>query len=71
MVRARFPHPYDGMGTRIRTDDTLGKAAWMWDINVSDDVTDVVVDGEGELVVKFHPETGAGIVFIFNQYILL
>lgn len=41
VVRARFPHRYDGMGTRIRTDDTLGTAAWMWDINVSDDVTDV------------------------------
>jgi halogenation protein CepH len=41
VVRARFPHPYDGMGTRIRTDDTLGSAAWMWDINVSDDLTDI------------------------------
>jgi len=41
VVRARFPHAYDGMGTRIRTDDTLGTAAWMWDINVSDDVTDI------------------------------
>jgi flavin-dependent dehydrogenase len=41
VVRARFPHPYDGMGTRIRTDDTLGHAAWMWDINVSDEVTDI------------------------------
>jgi flavin-dependent dehydrogenase len=41
VVRARFPHPYDGMGTRIRTDDTLGSAAWMWDINVSDDITDI------------------------------
>jgi hypothetical protein len=27
VVRARFPHAYDGMGTRIRTDDTLGSAA--------------------------------------------
>jgi flavin-dependent dehydrogenase len=41
VVRARFPHAYDGLGTRIRTDDTLGEAAWIWDINVSDEVTDV------------------------------
>jgi flavin-dependent dehydrogenase len=41
VVRARFPHAYDGLGTRIRTDDTLGEAAWIWDINVSDSVTDV------------------------------
>jgi flavin-dependent dehydrogenase len=41
VVRARFPHAYDGLGTRIRTDDTLGEAAWIWDINVSDRVTDV------------------------------
>ena len=49
VVRARFPHRYDGMGTRIRTDDTLGTSAWMWDINVSDDVTDIgiVVVGRG------------------------
>jgi flavin-dependent dehydrogenase len=43
VVRARFPHPYDGLGTRIRTDDTLSEAAWIWDINVSDHVTDVGV----------------------------
>ncbi|HVH06768.1 MAG TPA: tryptophan 7-halogenase [Myxococcota bacterium] len=41
VVRARFPHTYDGLGTRIRTDDTLSEAAWIWDINVSDDVTDI------------------------------
>ncbi len=51
VVRARFPHPYDGMGTRIRTDDTLGTAAWMWDINVSDDVTDIgIVVAESDFV---------------------
>jgi flavin-dependent dehydrogenase len=39
------------MGTRIRTDDTLGTAAWMWDINVSDDVTDIgIVVGESDFV---------------------
>jgi flavin-dependent dehydrogenase len=41
VVRARFPHAYDGLGTRIRTDDTLSEPAWIWDINVSDDVTDI------------------------------
>jgi flavin-dependent dehydrogenase len=41
VVRARFPHAYDGLGTRIRTDDTLSEAAWIWDINVSDQVTDI------------------------------
>ncbi len=41
VVRARFPHGYDGLGTRIRTDDTLSEAAWIWDINVSDRVTDI------------------------------
>ncbi len=51
VVRARFPHPYDGMGTRIRTDDTLGTSAWMWDINVSDEVTDVgIVVAEEDFV---------------------
>ncbi len=51
VVRARFPHKYDGMGTRIRTDDTLGTAAWMWDINVSDDVTDIgIVVAESDFV---------------------
>jgi flavin-dependent dehydrogenase len=51
VVRARFPHRYDGMGTRIRTDDTLGTAAWMWDINVSDDVTDIgIVVAESDFV---------------------
>jgi halogenation protein CepH len=51
VVRARFPHRYDGMGTRIRTDDTLGTAAWMWDINVSDDVTDIgIVVAEEDFV---------------------
>jgi flavin-dependent dehydrogenase len=41
VVRARFEHPYDGLGTRIRTDDTLSEPAWIWDINVSDRVTDI------------------------------
>jgi flavin-dependent dehydrogenase len=41
VVRARFPHAYDGLGTRIRTDDTLSEPAWIWDINVSDTVTDL------------------------------
>ena len=41
VVRARFPHAYDGLGTRIRTDDTLSEPAWIWDINVSDEVTDI------------------------------
>jgi flavin-dependent dehydrogenase len=41
VVRARFPHPYDGMGTRIRTDDSLSQPAWIWDINVSDAITDI------------------------------
>jgi flavin-dependent dehydrogenase len=41
VVRARFEHGYDGLGTRIRTDDTLSAPAWIWDINVSDRVTDV------------------------------
>jgi flavin-dependent dehydrogenase len=51
VVRARFPHRYDGMGTRIRTDDTLGTAAWMWDINVSDEVTDIgIVVAEEDFV---------------------
>jgi hypothetical protein len=51
VVRARFPHAYDGMGTRIRTDDTLGTAAWMWDINVSDDLTDIgIVVAEHDFV---------------------
>jgi flavin-dependent dehydrogenase len=51
VVRARFPHAYDGMGTRIRTDDTLGTAAWMWDINVSGDVTDIgIVVAESDFV---------------------
>jgi flavin-dependent dehydrogenase len=51
VVRARFPHRYDGMGTRIRTDDTLGTSAWMWDINVSDDVTDIgIVVAEDDFV---------------------
>jgi flavin-dependent dehydrogenase len=51
VVRARFQHAYDGMGTRIRTDDTLGTAAWMWDINVSDDVTDIgIVVAESDFV---------------------
>jgi flavin-dependent dehydrogenase len=50
-VRARFPHRYDGRGTRIRTDDTLGTSAWMWDINVSDDVTDIgIVVAEADFV---------------------
>lgn len=42
-LRARFPHAYDGLGTRIRTDDTLSEAAWIWDINVSDTLTDIGV----------------------------
>ncbi|HEX2485440.1 MAG TPA: tryptophan 7-halogenase [Myxococcota bacterium] len=41
VVRARFEHLYDGLGTRIRTDDTLSEPAWIWDINVSDRVTDI------------------------------
>lgn len=41
VVRARFEHAYDGLGTRIRTDDTLSEPAWIWDINVSDRVTDI------------------------------
>jgi flavin-dependent dehydrogenase len=41
VVRARFENPYDGLGTRIRTDDTLEEPAWIWDINVSDAVTDI------------------------------
>lgn len=59
VVRARFPHRYDGMGTRIRTDDTLGTAAWMWDINVSDDVTDIgIVVAEHDFVkLRRHYET--------------
>jgi flavin-dependent dehydrogenase len=51
VVRARFAHAYDGMGTRIRTDDTLTEPAWIWDINVSDDITDVgLVVTEGDFV---------------------
>ncbi len=51
VVRARFPHAYDGMGTRIRTDDTLRTSAWMWDINVSDGVTDIgIVVAEDDFV---------------------
>jgi flavin-dependent dehydrogenase len=59
VVRARFNHRYDGMGTRIRTDDTLGTAAWMWDINVSDDVTDIgIVVAESDFVkLRRHYET--------------
>jgi flavin-dependent dehydrogenase len=56
VVRARFPHAYDGMGTRIRTDDTLGTAAWMWDINVSDEVTDVGIVVAEEDFVKLRRE---------------
>jgi halogenation protein CepH len=41
VVRARFPHAYDRRGTRIRTDDSLAEPAWIWDINVSDAITDV------------------------------
>ncbi|MEP7119516.1 MAG: tryptophan 7-halogenase [Byssovorax sp.] len=43
VIRARFPHPYDGMGTRIRTDDSLPTPTWIWDINVSDSLTDLGV----------------------------
>jgi menaquinone-9 beta-reductase len=43
VMRARFPHPYDGMGTRIRTDDSLSTPVWIWDINVSQGVTDLGV----------------------------
>ncbi len=59
VVRARFLHPYDGMGTRIRTDDTLGTAAWMWDINVSDDITDIgIVVAETDFVkLRRHYDT--------------
>ncbi len=41
VVRGRFPHPYDGRGTHIRTDDSMREPAWMWDINVSDELTDI------------------------------
>lgn len=41
VLRARFRHPYDGRGTRIRTDDGLGAPAWIWDIHVAADTTDV------------------------------
>lgn len=41
VVRGRFPHRYDGRGTHIRTDDSLREPAWIWDINVSDDITDI------------------------------
>jgi flavin-dependent dehydrogenase len=40
-IRARFPHKYDNLGTRIRTDDTLHESLWIWDINVSQEVTDI------------------------------
>jgi flavin-dependent dehydrogenase len=40
-VRARFPRSYDGTGTRVHTDDSLSEAAWMWDISVSEAVTDI------------------------------
>lgn len=40
-IRARFPHAYDGTGTRIRTDDTMNDPAWIWDIHISQDVTDI------------------------------
>jgi flavin-dependent dehydrogenase len=41
VVRARFPHVYDGLGTRVRTDDSLTEPAWIWDISISPTVTDI------------------------------
>lgn len=58
VVRARFPHPYDGLGTRIRTDDTLSEAAWIWDINVSDSVTDVGIVVAEEDFQRLRKELG-------------
>lgn len=54
VVRGRFAHPYDGKGTHIRTDDSLTQPAWIWDINVSHDVTDIgiVVAEEDFAVLK-------------------
>jgi flavin-dependent dehydrogenase len=43
VVRARFPHKYDNTGTRILTDDFLSTPLWIWDINVSQDITDIGV----------------------------
>jgi flavin-dependent dehydrogenase len=43
VIRARFPHAYDQMGTRLRTDDSLGEPAWVWDINVRESITDIGV----------------------------
>lgn len=52
VVRARFPHPYDGMGTRIRTDDSLSTPCWIWDINISNTITDLgVVVAEGDFAL--------------------
>ncbi len=48
VVRSRFSNRYDGKGTRIRTDDTLGQAAWIWDINISDEITDIGLVIEAE-----------------------
>jgi flavin-dependent dehydrogenase len=55
-VRARFPHAYDGLGTRIRTDDTLSEAAWIWDINVSDSITDIGITVAEEDFQKLRKE---------------
>ncbi len=54
VVRGRFPHAYNGKGRHIRTDDSLTQPAWIWDINVSDDVTDIgiVVAEEDFAVLK-------------------
>ena len=40
-IRARFPHTYDNTGTKILTDDTMNDSAWIWDIHVSKDITDI------------------------------
>lgn len=41
VLRARFPHPYKGLSTRILTDDSMTTPIWIWDINVSEDITDI------------------------------
>ncbi len=59
VVRARFDHPYDGRGTRIRTDDTLSEAAWVWDINVSETMTDIGIVVAQEDFARLRRELGA------------
>ena len=58
-VRARFPHPYDGMGTRIRTDDSLTTPVWIWDINVTEAVTDLGVVAVEEDFVRLKRRLGS------------